>query len=425
VHSLKRKLVVVTVEGLGSNLVGCYGSAIAPTKNLDHFASKSIVFDQFWADTIAPADVLESLWSGSHYAHRRLNSKTKFEQLDPSIFEHGLLVTDSMEFIESHDVDRFQEVVLVESEPRDIELERDKAFEEDGEFADDGEQVDASTHFERLFEAALGKWASQMDDSPLLWIHSQGLMGPWDAPYEHRQVMCDEGDPDPPRLIEPPVLKIEAETDPDEIFGLACAAGGQAIALDEAWAILNEVLERLGVADDCLLCLIGVRGYPMSEHGWFGFGPNAIYSETVHLPLIMRPGNHLNLGIRAPYLIQPNHLLSTFVEWLQGAAIDQTLQIQQHVQPSTDWQIEHQLAYACWNDQVHISVPGWTCRWTVGANESMRCELFAMPDDRHQQNEVSLRAVSIVEQLETIREAWESSALASARLPIELVAPLR
>ena len=428
------KVVIVSIEGLGTNLVGCYGGSIGPTKNWDHFACRAIVFDQFWSDTLLPIDVLESMWSGIHFATRHSNPTIGVPKSATELFGRALLVTDSMAVIEQMTFDFFADVMFVDSRTEETS-EADSAGEadEDSEADSAGE---ATTQFTKLLEAALGRWASSLDEFPVLWIHSQGLNGQWDAPYEFRSIMCDEGDPDPPRETEPAQLKLELDTDPDEVFGMACSAGGQAIAMDEAWGMIEEILEELGIADDCLQVLAGVCGYPMGEHGWVGHGAKSLHAETLHLPLIIRPANRLELGIRVPFMVQPHSLQKTIASWLEmgfkdadsmGRGMD--LVLETGALPADQWPIENQLAYSCFEDQVHVSVPAWSCLWSTLENGSKQIELYAMPDDRWEQNEVSQRALPIVEMMTEQRNKWLSYATKKdsilESLQSELTHPLR
>jgi len=439
------RVLVVTIEGLGTNLVGCYGGAIGPTKNWDSFASRGIVFDQFWADTLQTLDVLESMWSGTHFVQRQMDDREERDCVE-ILLHRGLLVTDSMLVIEGMSRDYFRDVLLVEP----------------GEGDDEDLQDQEQTQLERLFEAALGRWATQMNECPVLWIHSRGLSGTWDAPYEYRQVMCDEGDPDPPSSSDPAELRITSETDPDEIFGMSCCAGGQAIAMDDAWGLIEETLLGLGIEDDCLQLLAGVTGYPMGEHGWVGYGGQSLYAETLHCALIVRPANQLPLGIRVPFMVQPNSVLTTIAQWFGMGETEKDasgisgidLVSQSGAFPADQWPIANQLAYSSFEDQVHIAVPAWSCRWSQSAekpeldDEALgefpegasseatnsrgifeREELFAMPDDRWQQNEISQRAVATLEQMREYRTRWLQSCLKRERdwetLPSELTHPTR
>jgi hypothetical protein len=419
--SKPRYVLIVTVEGLGTNLVGCYGSAIAPTKNLDRFACRSIVFDQFWSDTMRPFDILESMWTGTHFVSRVHDPNVPCNGL----FERALLITDSASILDESTRCDFGGVLCIDS-PKTGEVD---------------EEDEPQTEMARLFEAALGQWATQLDDFPILWIHSRGLNGTWDAPYDYRCMMCDEGDPEPPFETNPGRLKLTAETDPDEVFGLACSMGGQAIVLDDAWAMIEEVLEQLGIAGDCLQVLAGVQGYPSGEHGWVGHDGQKLYAETLHLPLVVRPGNELNVGLRVPFMVQPNSILPTLAHWLEkegGQAICDSMSTdlvaESEALPAEHWPIKNQLAYSCWDDQTHVAVPAWSCRWAADTDIAglaiSRIELFATPDDRWQQNEVSQRAQAVVEELTEHRDAWLKICIGSKeleRVPLsrELTHPMR
>jgi hypothetical protein len=456
------KVVIVTIEGLGTNLVGCYGGSIGPTKNWDHFAAHAIVFDQFWADALRPVDVLESMLLGEHFANRSSRYAPETSEAVSTLFARALLVTDSLNVIEQMSCDFFGDTLLVESQsddPRtddadsgddDDQWGGDEAWDEhresDDESANDPSNQETSTQITRLFEAALGRWASVLEEYPILWIHSQGLNGRWDAPYEYRSIMCDEGDPDPPVDTTRAQLKLAPDTDPDLVFGMACAAGGQAIAMDDAWGMIEEILEQLGIAEECLQVLAGVSGYPMGEHGWVGYSPQSLHAETLHaeslhLPLIVKPANRLELGVRVPFMVQPHSLRKTVSAWLSsddspsdsfsdsiGSGID--LVTQTDALPADQWPLGNQLACSCFENQFHMAVAAWSCRWSDAANGGERVELFAMPDDRWQQNEVSQRAVAIVGMLTEQRDKWLASIDTNSNtdmepLPSDLTHPMR
>ena len=430
------RLVIVTIEGLGTNLVGCYGGAIAPTKNWDRLASKSIVVDQFWADTLRPIDILQSIWSGTHYATRQFRGEPEslnasaVPTLKPhiSVLEKILLATDVLSVFEESETDEFGDLLYFEPDAL-IASETHYGSEHEGA------QDVRATQLEQLFQAALGKWSVQLHQNPVLWIHASGLNGPWDAPYAYRQVMCDEGDPDPPVGRDRAELQITEKTDPDEIFGHACCAGGQAIAMDEAWELLEHAISELGIADDCMLILAGLGGYPMGEHGWVGNGLDSLFAETIHLPLIIRPGTRLDVGQRIPFIVQPHQLLETIERWMVPDSVPADLDLTEvmDLPPAESWPIVHQFGFALYQEQMHLIVPAWSYRW-VKTNEGMEVkQLYAMPDDRWQQNEISQRAVSTVELMEDLRSRWLSyfqnpstvTFHGTTRLPQELTHPFR
>ena len=69
------------------------------------------------------------------------------------------------------------------------------------------ESVEA-TRLGRFFSAAAE--AIQSAEAPsLIWLHSQGLAGPWDAPLQLRNFYAAEDDPEPPAIVDPPNLPID------------------------------------------------------------------------------------------------------------------------------------------------------------------------------------------------------------------------
>ncbi len=392
-----RAAILVTIEGLGTNLVGCYGAAICPTPNWNRLASHAVVFDQFWADSIDVVEVLTSMISGTHALTRRSSGTVNQDSI---LNAPALIVTDDEKV--ASQLSPYAEVVFVDP----IQTSEDV------------------TLFERLISLAMESWLTRFESTPVLWIHSRGLAGTWDAPYSLRELMCDEGDPDPPRASVPDSIWVDKQTDPDEVFGWVCGAGGQAISIDGAWALLTDAMEELGIDDSCLVTLAGVNGFPFGEHGRLGFGTvtsrdgasidHQLYAERLHLPLIMKPGNRLPLGDRNSIILQPCELAFFINRWMNGQELIPSQGPSANMATSNDTrmlsdnlatQARFLSAIAIYKDEEHLVVPSWSCRW----NESL--ELFATPEDRWEQNDISMRASDVCEFMEAIRVAWRSAAL--------------
>src|SRR5262249_56411820 len=122
----------------------------------------------------------------------------------------------------------------------------------------------------------------------LLWIHTQGMNGPWDAPLEMRYQFADEDDPVPPDLVSPPQKTLAADYDPDELLGLAHAHAGQVALVDYCLGMLLEALEEHPLASETLLAVTSPRGYPLGEHLRVGPANEALYGELLHVPLFLR-----------------------------------------------------------------------------------------------------------------------------------------
>lgn len=411
--------VVVTIEGLGCNLVGAYGNALCPTPFLDRFAAHGLVADQFWMDGCEAERILISMWSGVHLIHRsRWSNPQSPIPVQRGIQSPGLFVSDS---------------------PQAVAIAQTML---DGDVLEATPPTENQTYFGALMEQSIERWITNLDSYPWLWIHSRGLSGPWDAPYAYRRSMCDEGDPDPPQGTTPPRFRVHKETDPDLIFGCSCGAGAQAMVIDEVWDWMETVLEQLDLAPSCLVVLAGILGYPLGEHGWVGrashsepidapkpqegqvhdAGGARIHSNLIHTPLILRPGHALPLGTRFAPFLQPHHLAPLIDGWILRDGWSRSgPSPTQHAAPAVDiqhlvelsslrrdtWPYEFRAAFAVGDDSCSLMVPSWAATWPSSSEQSGDCaELYAMPEDRWQQNEISTRAGDILEQMNRLRNVW-------------------
>lgn len=349
--------VFLTIEGWGCNLVGCYGNALVPTPYLDVFASKAWVFDQYWMDRFSAADLLRRVApceSGS---------------------QEWMIVTHSPKAREY-----FQGYGNVEV----LELRGGEEYE---------------YGFQELIIRGIALWLDRKHEYPYLWIHSRGLCGDWDAPYEFRQLMCDEGDPDPPIGREPPELILPPGYDPDERFGWACGAGGQAICIDRGVEALMGLLDEIELIDSCWVVLSGVQGYPLGEHGGIGFSGVGGYAERLHCPLLIRLAQDEPLGGRIGDFMQPRGL-SQWMRSLVRRISGEDLCIEFEGYTDT-------MAYAMGAGELAMVTSAWSAVVGVEELSSGQVELkpigvFCHPEDRWQQNEIQGRVPDVQELFQRI-----------------------
>lgn len=375
-----KKAILVSIDGLGTNMVGAYGNSLCPTPNMNSLAARSIVLDQFWADSTNSLEVLTSLWSGAHKLNRNYTDYSEWTQW----IGQALLVTDDKRVLESPSANLFERVLLVEHQ-------------------DLGEE----TEFEELLEAAMGAWVAESNMFSMLWIHSRGLRGAWDAPYDYRRIMCDEEDPEPPTDVTPITFSVNKSTDPDDVFGVACAIVGQVVVIDQALGELLGTLKELNLNKDTLVGLIGVSGYPLGEHGMVGGEAGHLYAEALHSPCLFRLGDDLHVGIRLPTIMQPNEIGEWIVKWLNSESNEESEEsiLMSLCDESIDTPNRIGAAIATGDREYFVVSPAWSCRITEGTSTtSDQTELYAKPDDRWEQNEVSIRATAVVEKMQALRD---------------------
>ncbi len=301
---------------------------------------------------------------------------------------------------------------------------------------------DGQSAFASLISQSFEQWIPAIESLPWLWIHSRGLGREWDAPYEYRCSLCGEEDPLPPRETTPPSAWVDKQTDPDIVFGWSCGAGAQAMVVDEVWEWMEAALGELQIAPTCLFALAGVLGFPLGEHHRVGYpelseqvgapklrnrdasgkASAVLHSEMLHTPLILRPGNSLPSGVRFAPFLQPHflgHIIDSWIEkngW-QAEGVDSTpseshiAEIERLVAISSlrrdAWPAPMRATLAIEGTQTALNVPAWGAVWDgTEGEDGQQGALFAMPDDRWQQNEIRSRAPEVLEQMRLMRDAW-------------------
>jgi hypothetical protein len=430
-----RVALFLSIDGLGTNLVGAYGNSVAPTPHLDALASKGIVLDQFWADSIRGDRTLQSLWTSLHSVTRDLSGEEgelptledphQTYSLWREQIARGLLITDDRDLAASSAVDCFDRVLLVEHEQeredehedeheheheheREDEDEHEHEHEHEDEQEGEGEGEEhyvAPTEFERLIEAAIGTWSECTAEHPLLWIHFKGLRGAWDAPYEYREMLCDEGDPTPPEDTTPMELSVDHLTDPDDVFGISCAVGGQVIAMDQVIGEMIQSLREANLLSSCMVGIVGVAGYSLGEHGYVGGNTQNLYAESLHIPCLILPGEMLPLGGRQGTIMQPHDMGEWLEDWFRGEQDADSLSqfLDSLLNSRFDGETRIGAAVACENHQEYVCSPAWSCRLERIPGYQEKTELFAKPDDRWEQNEIASRAIPVVDKMNVLK----------------------
>lgn len=415
---------MIVVEGMGTGLVGAYGSCTAITPAIDSLAAKGILLDQCFVDSQNLPQQLASLWTARH----ALQSSERKWNLWQAVSERenaawgARLFTDCEQVASVADDYGCPSVTLVEPP-----LAKSPAS--------DSSQCSLMS----LFAAAAEELAS--GDPGLLWIHSRGLRLPWDAPLELRAKFADPDDPLPPSEIEPPAFDVGPHTDPDDLVGWGQVAAAQCAVIDEA---ISALLHTVAGRNDAALwswLLTSLGGVPLGEHGRVGWGFPQLFGEELHTATIVVPAPPLPIGVRRPELFQLPDIAASVAELL---AIDVTTEkggynrvarrsgtwgrsaIQYGVAESPQrWPNELSLAMIAGNQQVWLRTPAWSAVLPVAPTESESSgpdltelghtelepeKLFVKPEDRWEVSNIADRRRDIVVRHHELAQVfWEAA----------------
>ena len=313
---------------------------------------------------------------------------------------HTTLLTDEWAVAEDPISQSFDELVEIEANTTEDRAAGDVLDELD-ECGTGGriEQTHAAECFARIID-----WIAEARGPFFLWCHLTGLGGPWDAPYEFRLRYAEEDDPRPPMTVRPPVLRLEEDYDPDTLLGITQSYAGQVSLFDTCIGALNEFLAENGLIDDTLLAITSPRGYPLGEHRRVGPCDEALFGETLHVPLLIRFPDALAAAARSQALAMPADLGPTLLDWL-GLGKDNLFDTARSLLPIARGDVEavrDRICAAGVDGGRAIRTPAWFQRMEDGDS------LFVKPDDRWEFNDVAERCPHVVDLLCKAADEFQS-----------------
>ncbi len=343
------RVIVLSVDRLRTQFLGCCGNAWVATPAIDRLACESIVFDEAHASGAKLVDFFQSAW---HPAAREWIAGAT-----------STFISDDAEATALAGAAGFAEVIELPSGTG-------------GTQADDLEE----THLASVFAAAAEQIPQAPKETSLIWLHIGSLGQVWDAPRALRERYHEDDDAPLPEFVEPPCKILAANFDPDERWGYALAYAAQISTFD---ACLDLFLEQLRTSDHwshATFLLCGARGYPLGEHRRVGPVDESLYGELLHVPWILRTPDTARALERRPEIVTAEHLATI----IQGG------------EPPA----RERLTFSSGDQEFALRARDWFLRRTIREGEP-RIELYVKPDDRWEVNNVHDRCRDVVEELLT------------------------
>ena len=302
-----RPLLVVSVSGLATASIGCYGSSWNQTPAIDSLAANGCVFDR---------------WISTRDSNRDL--PCCFDQVEPWIepwkragttimvreSDRGDCVSTDQTLDGTH---KFDTVIQVDSlgggnpdasqDSRAAEVGSDWPHQ-----TQPAEDID-DTRLAALMATVIEQDATTDGDWSLMWLHTDFLKKCWDAPrflFPIDEIefdaepdpsgIDDEMDPNMDRLSLPAIMPgcevprinlsdIDDSTvdHPDLVNSWMRTYGCQVRLLDLMIQILTQSLIR----DDVRIMVLGTSGFSLGQNGWIGHRAGPLRSVDCRLPMII------------------------------------------------------------------------------------------------------------------------------------------
>ncbi len=380
-----KSAVVLTFDRWGAPYGGCYGAGWLATPELNRLAARSALWEATWAESADLALTYRSWFTGRHAAATPAEGPGLAEQLAAEGIP-SRLITDCPTLAGLPLADEFTELI-------EVDTPWPEAPAEDWQ----------ETQLARCAAAAI----NALEKSPpgeLLWMHARAMAGPWDAPLPWRERLRDEDDPAPYAATRPPALLLPPEHDPDETLPFQHAYAAGVMLLDACLGVLLEQLEaRLA---ETLVIVSAPRGFPLGEHGVVGEGGGEnearLYGELLQLPLLVLDPTRRG-PIRYGEPRSPGDLHATLLDWFTGREEPPRAGRGASLlrEPASPWTPGRALTAvqrdaAGRETQWLLRTPAWLYRKRLDAEGEPHRELYVVPDDRFQANDVASRCGDIV-----------------------------
>lgn len=349
-------IVLIVVDTLRADHLGCYGYPYETTPYLDRLAAEGVLFESCFAPGIPTLPAHTTLYTGRHPIAHNIVSHGGDVDLDEAIVvfpellqREGFATTAAVDNLVSLKpwLARGYDAYLNPAAQRPLEL---------------------LVSCEEINGAAV-KWLKNRDGRPFfLFLHYWEPHTPYLPPERFR--IFYQGDPFDPanqtlagmeahplgqlwRQIWFPKLGGHV-TDGDYIRSLY---DGEVRHADEGVGAFLQALERLGLAEDTLVIVTSDHGETFYERGIF-FDHHGLYEENIRVPLLLRWPGHLPAGRRVPHLVQHLDLAPTI---LSAAGIQAPPEMEgQDLGPLARGEADR----SRW-DRVVCVESTWQCKWAL------------------------------------------------------------
>ncbi|MEM3714011.1 MAG: sulfatase [Nitrososphaeria archaeon] len=363
-------VILVIIDTLRKDHVGCYGNEWIRTPNLDKLSKMSTIFDNAYPESLPTIPVRRALWTGNRvFPIREYMPRKGDEVLIPGwepIPEHCItlsevlsskgyrsaLITDtyhmfkpSMNFhrgfdewiwIRGQEADHYRSktvtfdphkyltdvMLFTEDERRRslaeiIKEPRGKRAEAilSKYFANICERKNEEEYFApKVFNEAI-RWLRENKDAEnfFLLVDSFDPHEPWDPPHKY----VDIYDPgyEGKEIITPEYGKTDYLNE-KELKHMRAHYAGEVTMVDKWFGRFYEVVEELDLFKNTIFIVISDHGHQLGEHEYTGKVPWGMWPELMDLVLFVKHPENIGVGKRVASFVYNIDIFSTILDFL-------------------------------------------------------------------------------------------------------------
>jgi arylsulfatase A-like enzyme len=301
-----RHLILITVDTLRADHLGCYGYPRETSPNVDRLADGGVLFERAIAQWPKTGPSFASFFIGSYPQTTGLTHKAAIRLPDGYLTLPELMADLG-----------FETAAVISNAVLAQRLGWNRGFDEyletwklAPEVSDDPEEYRKWINAARVNELALPLLERRRDAERLFaWIHYSDPHAPYLLPADFDNPFL--GDPyyvgDAPVELENP--RATALGDERELRYYVAAYDANVLYADLRIGELLDRAAELGLLEDALVIFTADHGESLGEHGYY-FGHGRLpHNQGSHVPLIFWSEGHLDGGRRIP---QPVELVDLY-----------------------------------------------------------------------------------------------------------------
>lgn len=279
-------VILITIDTLRADHLGCYGYKENTSPNLDRFASEGMLFKRCYAQASETAASLTSLLTG-HYPHETTVTKNEIPL--------PLQLTTMAEYLK-------KEGYTTGAIVANYVLRKRNRFDQGFDFYDDSfpDTVPTRKTAEKnalSVTAAATQWLDKNASKKFfLWLHYMDPHGPYTPPAPYKdQFFWDKAEPDlafcPNEKGKGGIPTYQRLGDNKKRSFYVAQYDGEIAYLDNALGSLLKTIEQKGLLENSIVVITADHGEEMGEHGYYFAHGETLYTSSLHIPLIIRYGS--------------------------------------------------------------------------------------------------------------------------------------
>jgi arylsulfatase A-like enzyme len=298
-------LILISIDTLRADHLGCYGYDREISPNIDHFRQDSVLFETAIAQAPSTAPSHASILTGTNPSRHGV-----------SVTHRTPLPSDMPTAAEILAAEGFRTAAFVGGGQVAPEFGFDRGFEV---FDADG------TGFSDKVQAAT-EWIGEVTANRfMLLLHTYEVHHPY-TPDQSLLIDLDRHYDGPlPDAISIPLLKSinrgETKIDRSDVQHTINAYDAEIRSMDRAFGKLIDHLKEVDLYDRSILVFMSDHGEEFMEHGALGWHGHSLFDELLRVPLIVKFPRSAARGSSIPHLVRTVDLLPTLLETLSIPAL--------------------------------------------------------------------------------------------------------